>query len=260
MDVTRVSVEVATRAPTGRTNAYLLGSETLLLVDPPAEAGVLDDALADRTVDHVAVTHHHPDHVGGVELYARRDDATVWARAGRTDGFRAATGVEHDRTFRPGDTLLVDGDELRVLDAPGHAPEHVALSCDAGTLVGDVVVAAGSVVVGHPEGDMRAYLSTLRRLHARDPPRLYSGHGPVIEGEAVRETVARLVSHRLDRERRVREAAKAGFETVPAITDRAYDKDITGVRDLAEATVAAHLEKLAVEGAVRWDGERALLE
>jgi len=39
--------------------------------------------------------------------------------------------------------------------------------------------------------------------------------------------------------------------------DAAYEKDVSDVRDLARATVRAHLEKLAVEGHVRWDGERA---
>ena len=38
---------------------------------------------------------------------------------------------------------------------------------------------------------------------------------------------------------------------------RAYEKDLTGVRELAVATVRAHLGKLAVEGAIRRDGERA---
>jgi hypothetical protein len=73
----------------------------------------------------------------------------------------------------------------------------------------------------------------------------------------VRATVERIVAHRLDRERRVREAVEAGAGTVEAVCDAAYGKDLTGVRDLAEATVCAHLEKLAVEGKIRWDGELA---
>ncbi|HMB49646.1 MAG TPA: MBL fold metallo-hydrolase, partial [Natronoarchaeum rubrum] len=42
-----------------------------------------------------------------------------------------------------------------------------------------------------------------------------------------------------------------------AVVEAAYDKDLSGVRDLARRAVIAHLEKLAVEGAVEWDGERA---
>jgi glyoxylase-like metal-dependent hydrolase (beta-lactamase superfamily II) len=121
--------------------------------------------------------------------------------------------------------------------------------------VGDLAVAEGSVVVGHPSGDMRAYVSSLRRLWARDPPRLHPAHGPTIEDP--RGTCERLIEHRRDREERVLRAVRDGAGTVPEMTDAAYEKDLAGVRDLAEATVRAHLEKLRVEGHIAWDGERA---
>jgi len=37
---------------------------------------------------------------------------------------------------------------------------------------------------------------------------------------------------------------------VDAVVDAAYEKDLTGVADLARATVVAHLEKLVAEGRV----------
>jgi ribonuclease/clavin/mitogillin len=249
--IDRVSVPVDTRAPTGDTNAYLVGDAGGVLVDPADRTDDLD-AVADRA-DHVVVTHHHPDHVGGVAAYA--DDRTVWARTGRTEAFTAATGVRPDRTFAEGTTVPTDGGEVTVLDTPGHAPEHVALSAPDGVVVGDLAVAAGSVVVGAPEGDMRAYLTSLRRVRALSPDRLYPGHGPVVDDPEA--TCDRLIGHRLDRETRVRTAVDEGHETPDALLEAAYEKDLSGVRDLARATVVAHLEKLAVEGQVRWDGRRA---
>lgn len=249
--IDRVSVPVDTRAPTGDTNAYVVGEAGGVLVDPADRTDDLD-AVADRA-DHVVVTHHHPDHVGGVAAYA--DDRTVWARTGRTETFTAATGVRPDRTFAEGTTVPTDGGEVTVLDTPGHAPEHVALSAPDGVVVGDLAVAAGSVVVGAPEGDMRAYLTSLRRVRALSPDRLYPGHGPVVDDPEA--TCDRLIGHRLDRETRVRTAVDEGHETPDALLEAAYEKDLSGVRDLARATVVAHLEKLAVEGQVRWDGRRA---
>ncbi|WP_255150715.1 MBL fold metallo-hydrolase [Halorarius halobius] len=254
MHVERVPVPVATRAPHGTTNCYVLGTDRALLVDPPAESDALDAALSDRTVAAVAVTHHHPDHVGAVGHYAREHDATVWCRRGREAAFRAAASVAPDRTFVEGTTVRADG-PVQVLDTPGHAPEHVAFAVPDGVVCGDVAVAEGSVVVGAPEGDMRAYCSSLRRLWACDPDRLYPGHGPVIEDP--RATCERLLDHRYDRERRVRAAIGEGARTLDEITDAAYEKDVSAVRQLAVATVRAHVEKLAVEGQVRWDGERA---
>jgi glyoxylase-like metal-dependent hydrolase (beta-lactamase superfamily II) len=264
MEVTRVGIEVETRAPTGRTNAYVLGSDPALLVDPAARIDRLDALAAERGVGHVAVTHHHPDHVGAVADYAEAHDASVWARTGRADAFEAATGVGPDRTFAEAARIETGDGPVRVVDTPGHAPEHVGFAVDGGgdddgsaLVCGDLAVAAGSVVVGAPAGDVRAYLTSLRRVHAMAPDRLLPGHGPPVEEAAVRETAARLITHRLDRERRVRDAVEVGAETVADVTTAAYEKDLSGVRDLAEATVRAHLEKLAVEGRVQWDGERA---
>lgn len=251
----RVSVPVATRAPTGQTNAYVLGSDDAILVDPAGQSDRLDEAVTDRTVANVLVTHHHPDHVGAVATYAATRDVTVWARRGRETAFETATDVTPDRTFVDGTVIPVDDENITVVETPGHAPEHVGFETGDGLLCGDLAVSEGSVVVGAPEGDMRAYCSSLRRVIARDPDRLYPGHGPVIDDPA--GTCRRLLAHRLDRERRVRSAVETGAETLPAITDAAYQKELSGVRDLAEATVRAHLEKLAVEHRIAWDGERA---
>ena len=120
---------------------------------------------------------------------------------------------------------------------------------------GDLVVSTGSVVVGSDDGDVRAYLSSLRRLYARNPDRLYPGHGPVIE--TPRDQIERLIRHRLDREAKILTAVRDGARTLDEVLDTAYDKDLSGVRDLARTTTAAHLEKLAVEGEVEWNGERA---
>lgn len=262
----RVDVAVGSRAPTGVTAAYLSDGPGALLVDPARRTADLDAAVAAADIAHIAVTHHHPDHVGAVADYARETNATVWARRGRTDSFEGATGTAPDRTFVEGTTIPAvehgppssrpaADDGVTVVDLPGHAPEHVGFTTADGVVSGDVAVAEGSVVVGGSDGDMRAYLSSLRRLHARTPTRLYPGHGPVISD--VRAACQRLITHRLAREARVRAAVESGAKTTDEILDRAYEKDLAGVHDLALATVVAHLQKLAVEGVVRWDGERA---
>jgi glyoxylase-like metal-dependent hydrolase (beta-lactamase superfamily II) len=256
VNVTRVPVSVSTRAPGGETNAYLVGESEALLVDPAAGTPALDEAVADRGVAHIAVTHTHEDHAGAVARYAAETGATVWARRGRTGRFERATGVDPDRTFAEGTAVPTGDGPVTVLETAGHAPDHVAFETPPATLCGDLAVAEGSVVVRAPEGDIRAYLTSLRRLHARDPPRLAPGHGPVVDD--ARATLSRLVAHRLRRERRVERAVADGARTVEDVLDAAYDKDLSGVRDLAGATVVAHLEKLAVEGRVARDlAERA---
>jgi glyoxylase-like metal-dependent hydrolase (beta-lactamase superfamily II) len=253
MRTERLPVEVPTRAPTGRTACYVLGGEDALLVDPAATDERIEAQL--DGVAHVAVTHHHPDHVGAVAEYAERADATVWCRYGRAEAFAAATGTEPDRTFREGTEIETGDGPVTVRDTPGHAPEHVAFEAGDSLVSGDLAVAEGSVVVGAPHGDMRAYVTSLRRVWAMHPHRLLPGHGPVVED--VRGTCRRLIDHRLDRERRVLAAVEVGNRDLEDVLEAAYEKDLSGVEDLACATVRAHLEKLHHEGRVRWGGERA---
>ncbi|KTG09697.1 MBL fold metallo-hydrolase [Haloprofundus marisrubri] len=250
----RVSVPVATRAPTGATNAYLVGDQSVLLVDPAARTDELDSLVADANVEHVAVTHTHPDHIGAVAEYADETGATVWARRWREERFERATGIEPDRTFVDGTKIETDAGPVTVFDTPGHAADHVAFGVGDRILCGDLAVAEGSVVVGAPEGDVRAYLTALRRLLAKNPVRLLPGHGPEIDDPQA--TLERLIRHRLDRETKVLAAIRDGATTIDDVLDAAYEKDLTGVEDLARATVVAHVEKLAHEGRVVLDGEQ----
>jgi glyoxylase-like metal-dependent hydrolase (beta-lactamase superfamily II) len=235
--------------PTGSVNAYLHDppDAPALLVDPGVEARALDEALAGVDVGHVAVTHAHPDHADALARVADETGAAVWAAAGHEARFRATTGVDPDGTLADGDRIA----GTRVLATPGHAPDHLAFLAAAGAACGDLVVAEGSVSVAAPGGDVRAYLCSLRRLRLRDPPRLFPGHGPVVDDPRV--TVDRLYDHRRERERRVLAAVQAGARDPDAALDGAYDVDLGDLRAQARATVVAHLEKLDAEGRVRWD-------
>ena len=207
--VRRVPVPVDTRAPDGTTNAYVADG---LLVDPAARTEALDAAVGVGTlgepgvgIDAIAVTHTHPDHVGAVAEYADLTGIPVFAHADHVDRFVAATGVEPDGTFEGGE--VVGATSVRVVDTPGHAPDHVAFEVEGGhenedgeepsrtLLCGDLAVAEGSVVVGAPEGDLRDYLDSLERVRDAGYDRLYPGHGPVIDDPSA--VCDRLIDHRL---------------------------------------------------------------
>ena len=245
-----VPVEAGAWVADGRTNAYLVGREDALLIDPGVRTEALDEAVEARDVAHLLVTHTHPDHVGAVAHYADALDATLWGRAGREHRFRQATGLEPDATFHEGTTI----GPATVLETPGHASDHVSFAVGAEAITGDVAFAEGSVGIG-PTGDLRAYLTTLRRLLARDFDRLHPGHGPTVEDPA--GTIRRLIEHRRRREAMVAEAVEGGARTAGEVVSAVYDDDLGDAISLATLTVRAHLRKLAVEGALDWDGDRA---
>ncbi|MFA9515823.1 MBL fold metallo-hydrolase [Halopenitus sp. H-Gu1] len=259
----------STRTPSGATNTYVLGD---LLVDPAGRHPDLDRIVEARPIEHVVVTHTHPDHVGAVAEYAASAEATAWAPKAFADRFENATGMGPDATFEDGDVI---GDvEATAIGTPGHAIDHVAFAVDCSDedvtfavdhldeedandpdhggqeviLSGDLAVADGSVVVGPDGGGLRTYLESLRRLRDRDPAVLYPGHGPAIDDPEA--TLNRLIHHRLDRERSILDAIETGASDVSEVLDRAYEKDLTGVEDLARETVRAHLEKLIEEGRI----------
>ncbi|ESS11715.1 MAG: Zn-dependent hydrolase [uncultured archaeon A07HR60] len=259
----RITVPSNARSPTGETNAYVYRG---LLIDPAGECDALNDVVSETQIEHIAVTHTHLDHVGAVAVYAERTGATVWAQTGHIDRFTETTGLEPDRTFKDGDRV----GPAHAVTTPGHARDHVGFAVppeptdspedrgysttsnrptDEGTagrrlLCGDLAMAEGSVVVGYPEGDMRAYLTSLRQVLARGFASLKPGHGPPVEDPQA--TIERLISHRRHREIAVQDAVvEAGASTLDQVVEHAYQKDISGVEDLASATAAAHLAKLA---------------
>lgn len=254
MEIHREVIDVGAHAPSGATACYIIGTENALIVDPAGITTGIQNRFADIT--HIAVTHHHGDHIGGIKELVAETSATVWCRYGKESEFTQATGIEPDKTFSEGTEIPVESRAAIVRETPGHAPEHVAFEYDRLWLTGDLAVEEGSVVVGSPHGDMRAYITSLRRVWAQNPKKLLAAHGPIIEKP--RETCIRLINHRLRRETRVLDAVRIGHETVPEILDIAYDKDLTGVEELAKSTIRSHLEKLSHEGHITWDGENAI--
>ena len=165
------------------------------------------------------------------------------------------------------DVLLDDGDEialatgrLRVVHTPGHESGHCCYyDPDRRWLfTGDTILSTGTTVIPPPDGNMIAYLASLRRLRDLDLACIFPGHGPPIDRPY--EKVTEYIDHRLMRERQIVDALGAGIDTVPAIVARLYADVPPVLHGAAGLTVRAHLEKLiAEEVAVDESGDRFAL-
>jgi L-ascorbate metabolism protein UlaG (beta-lactamase superfamily) len=120
-----------------------------LVVDPGAFS---DLAAALEGVEHVLVTHAHPDHLDAVALAER--DVHVHGPGQVLDAL-AEAGVPPERRhlLTPGDRLEVAGAVVEVLDAP-HEVIHpeVPLPTNVALLVDGVVLHPGDAFVRPPAG------------------------------------------------------------------------------------------------------------
>ncbi len=230
------------------TNTWVVGDAPALVIDPgPDHEGHLREvAHTAGRVGAILLTHDHPDHAPGATGLAGATGATVHALQPPAGGER----------LRDGRIVSSGGASLEVVAAPGHSPDSVAffLEEERALFTGDTVLGRGTSVLDPPEGDLVAYLRSLRRLRDLRPRTIYPGHGPTIL-RAV-EKLDEYLAHRAQREEQVlaglAEELRTPEELVPAI----YADVPTELHELAARSVLAHLLKLEADGRVehRTDG------
>ncbi len=227
------------------TNTWVLRSASgsrSVVVDPgplhPGHLAAVRELAGDVAV--VLLTHGHVDHSEAAVTFA--SDVACPVRALDPEHRLGADGLAD------GDVVEVDGLEVRVVGTPGHTSDSLSfvLPADGSVLTGDTVLGRGTTVVAHPDGQLGAYLASLRRLHdlARSAVvrRVLPGHGPPLDDAA--GAVAGYLAHRRERLEQVREAVAAGATTPREVVQRVYADVDRAVWPAAELSVAAQLAYL----------------
>jgi glyoxylase-like metal-dependent hydrolase (beta-lactamase superfamily II) len=228
------------------TNTWIVGSEPSIVIDPGPD---LPEHLAEVArqagrVGAVVVTHDHPDHAPGALPFAELVGAPLYA-------YRLA-GAER---LRGGQDLRVGGLELKAVQTPGHTSDHIAFfEPDSGALfTGDAVLGRGTSFIDPPDGDLVAYLRSLKRMVELGPRTIYPGHGPVVLRG--REKLLGYLAHREEREAQVLGALADGPRTIAEMVEVIYADRPKDVHPLAARSVLAHLLKLADEGRAERTGK-----
>ena len=197
MDVTNVTAA----AETFTCNAYLVEGDRTVLVDAGAYGGVVD-AIADHTdtLDAVAVTHQHSDHIAQLDAVLDAFDAPLYAYADHP---------RRDGALDDGDQLFVGDEPFDVVYTPGHADDHVALVSETTLFSGDVVVHDDGAFDGGSFGrtDMPGQsrerliesIESLLDTMGVGVKHMYAGHGGTFRGD-VRDIVETALSRAERRE------------------------------------------------------------
>ncbi len=253
------------------TNTYVLGKlgqgGPFTVVDPgPADTTHLRAILATIAaqghgahVARIAITHTHRDHSPGVAALAAATGAPVFGRlahepGGQDDTFKPTHQPQHGDEW-----VLAPGLSVRLLHTPGHASNHLCyLMVEERTLLtGDHVMQGSTVVINPPDGDMVAYLRSLKELMSTLTPEhlhwLAPGHGFLVAQP--HEVLRQLIAHRLRREAKVQAALRAaGSGTLASLVPQVYDDVAPSLHGLAQRSLLAHLLKLEHDGLARQAG------
>lgn len=257
------------------TCSYLIGRDTLMVIDPGPEIDLhltaLINAIAGRPVSHIVVTHTHRDHSPLARQLSALTGAPIWGCAphwaarplleGEVNLLDASADRAHApaRILREGDLVEGDGATLQTIETPGHTMNHLAFALrEEGALFsGDHVMGWSTSIVAPPDGDMGSYMASLDKLKTREDIVYWPGHGgPIDQPQRV---VRGMLTHRRQRETAILNRLVAGDRLISEIVPKIYEGLSPALHKAAALSVFAHMEDMIQRKLVVSDGPATLV-
>jgi len=272
--ITRVLCENPSPFTYTGTGTYLVGNAAgLAVIDPgpmmPEHGEAILRAAADRQISHILVTHTHLDHSPLSVWLKERTGAPIYAfgvhgagRRGGLDGEEVEAGA--DRNFAPdhslADTDRINGDgwTLQAVHTPGHTANHLCFHLEEEDTLfcGDHIMGWSTTVISPPDGDMRDYIASLRRIIDMKPAKLLPTHGPSVDNPE--PFIRAIITHRKMREGQIIKQLESGADTIDAMVERMYKDVHKALHPAAARSVLAHMIAMVDEGRVKCDGTATL--
>lgn len=264
--IVRVTADNANPYTFTGTNSYILGNDTVAIVDPGPTSDVhraaLISAIGARPVSHILLTHTHLDHSQSARELANHFGAKIVAQ-GPHHLARALRDGEENPFHHAGDwdlvpdILLASGDVLEIgslkiigWETPGHCANHLCFEIldTPYILTGDLVMGWATTMIAPPDGSLAQYFASLDLLNGLSGERYLSGHGAeVVAGKTY---IASLRAHRQKRSEAIIAAIGAGCGDIEALRGQIYPTLKKHLFGAASATLLGHLEYLHAGGMI----------
>jgi glyoxylase-like metal-dependent hydrolase (beta-lactamase superfamily II)/8-oxo-dGTP pyrophosphatase MutT (NUDIX family) len=240
------------------TNTYLVGggaANEWAVIDPGPAIDAHVDAIvaaAPGPIRWIFATHTHTDHSPATLALKQRTGAVVHGQLAAYREWQDSS-FSADVTLQGGERIAVTPTTtLRAVHTPGHASNHLCYLLEEEKLLftGDHVMQQSTVVINPPDGDMRAYVASLRSLLDLDLEWLAPGHGFLMAEP--RRAMQGIIEHRLAREAKVVAALRdLGAASMAELLARVYADVPPRLHPMAMRSLTAHLLKLRDDGVAR---------
>lgn len=168
--------------------AYLVMSDGRAAVVDPSQADPVLRAVAEHRVElhEIWLTHHHWDHVGGVESLVE-ECRVRHVRGSRYDAEHRRIPMQTD-ALSEGDSFDFGSVTVEILEIPGHTLGAIAFYADGNLFSGDTLFIAGCGRVF--EGTMKMMSESLSKLRALPPDtKVWCGHEYTVNNLRFAQTV-----------------------------------------------------------------------
>lgn len=170
--------------PVHENNVWLVGDDQeVLVIDPAHDARAVADAVGDRRVVAVVLTHGHWDHVRAARDFAALvDDPPVYLSPEDQFLWEESHGDAPFEHLLEGKRFDVAGTSLRTLGTPGHTPGSMSLCCKDlhAVFTGDTLFEGGP---GATHWDYASFPRIISSIQTQlftlpDDTLVHTGHGP----------------------------------------------------------------------------------
>lgn len=165
-------------------NVWIVGDDSeVIVVDPAHDAEAVAQAVGDRQVTAILLTHGHDDHIRaaretaeklGAKLHLNPADRMLWDEV-----YEQAPDAE----IAEGEIFQVAGIELTAMHTPGHSPGSTCFYAPAlgAVLTGDTLFQGGPGATGRSYSDYPTIVQSIRERLFTLPAEtvVHTGHGPM---------------------------------------------------------------------------------